>query len=585
MREGSARTGVRAGVMVAAVVLGALVGAAFTIPFVPARLPLYEARLPWAHAAPTTADWPRPARPGESVWISYPAGRPAELVVTAPRPAVARGLVRAFATRGAPAAEVLAERREGLRAVWVGELVAGPRPNVRPTAASASWLLARARWGRAFAGELPVSAGAMVMADPAPPAEVLARWGVVHRLALEARPEALSDAIVAADVAEFEWFRNAPVWNSWGTAERAEAWRRRQVAHAASLEATADLALAQVDDFQRAQGFATARERLVELEPRLAEAWALFAAPAPRGIRPLVAPVPRAWAPWLALGALLGALASAGMLVLGARLNASPRATMSVPEVAVPALSVAGPRLHLVCGRDREGTLRAALELAAHRLAAGDRVLLVDGSPRARLHERLGRDARWGLLECLVADMPVLGLVQYAGHPGLYLLPHGQAERAVGWSPLGRKLDEVLPHFGRVVLLLEPGSPIEVGDALRGRALEGWWAGLGGRSRRAADRAMARFGIVFHGMNLRGTAEAVLEALPGRVEALRPATPVPTPAPVPVVPAPRRPEPARPALEPIVLDCDLQVRQRLRFLAWTRRVQADRRRAELVVTT
>ncbi|MFM8559009.1 MAG: hypothetical protein ACKOC6_05320, partial [bacterium] len=93
MRDGSARTGVRAGVMVAAVVLGALVGAAFTIPFVPARLPLYEARLPWAHAAPTTADWPRPARPGESVWISDPAGRRAEGVGSAARRAVARGRV------------------------------------------------------------------------------------------------------------------------------------------------------------------------------------------------------------------------------------------------------------------------------------------------------------------------------------------------------------------------------------------------------------------------------------------------------------------------------------------------------------
>ena len=50
------------------------------------------------------------------------------------------------------------------------------------------------------------------------------------------------------------------------------------------------------------------------------------------------------------------------------------------------------------------------------------------------------RHARWGLLECLATDMPVLGLVQYAGHPGLYLLPHGNAERSVGWSPLGRSL-------------------------------------------------------------------------------------------------------------------------------------------------
>jgi len=33
--------------------------------------------------------------------------------------------------------------------------------------------------------------------------------------------------------------------------------------------------------------------------------------------------------------------------------------------------------------------------------------------------------------------------------------------------------------------------------------------------------------------------------------------------------------------EPIVLDCELQVRQRLRFLAWMRRVEAEHRRAGL----
>jgi hypothetical protein len=37
------------------------------------------------------------------------------------------------------------------------------------------------------------------------------------------------------------------------------------------------------------------------------------------------------------------------------------------------------------------------------------------------------------------------------------------------------------------------------------------------------------------------------------------------------------------APEPIVLDCDLQVRQRLRSLAWLRRLRADNRRAEAQV--
>ncbi len=208
-------------------------------------------------------------------------------------------------------------------------------------------------------------------------------------------------------------------------------------------------------------------------------------------------------------------------------------------------------------------------------------MLLVDGSARLRLHERLGRDARWGLLECLAADMPVLGLVQYAGHPGLYLLPHGNAERSVGWSSLGRKLDEVVPHFARIVLALDPGSPAGIGDALRGRAMEGWWAGTDRRAETAADIATARFGIVFHGLDLSSLSDPTLELLAERVRALSPPGPPPEPAPVTAPAQIRLPPAPHPALEPIVLDCDLQVRERLRLLAWMRRVEAEHRRIEV----
>ena len=78
--------------------------------------------------------------------------------------------------------------------------------------------------------------------------------------------------------------------------------------------------------------------------------------------------------------------------------------------------------------------------------------------------------------------------------------------------------------------------------------------------------------------------EASLEVLLARVAALRPVVVVPEPAPLGrQAPVSRPAIPATP-LEPIVLDCDLQVRQRLRFLAWTRRVQAEHRRAELQAT-
>jgi hypothetical protein len=247
--------------------------------------------------------------------------------------------------------------------------------------------------------------------------------------------------------------------------------------------------------------------------------------------------------------------------------------------------SAPGTSLHIVTGPTAVAVTRGALELAARRLAYGDRVLLVDGSARLRLHERLGRDARWGLLECMAAEMPVLGLIQYAGHPGLYLLAHGNADRAVGWSRLGQKLAEVVPHFGRIVLALDPHAPAELGDALQGAAMEGWWGQLDGAFARAAEQATARFGIVFHSLELEHMPEATLESLIARVAALRPQGPVPEPAPITAPAAVRQPEPVRPALEPIVLDCDLQVLERLRFLAWMRRLQADRRDEGLQAAT
>jgi hypothetical protein len=79
--------------------------------------------------------------------------------------------------------------------------------------------------------------------------------------------------------------------------------------------------------------------------------------------------------------------------------------------------------------------------------------------------------------------------------------------------------------------------------------------------------------------------EATLEALLARVAELRPEGPVPEPAPITAPAAVRRSEPTRPALEPIVLDCDLQVLERLRFLAWMRRLQADHRDPGLQATT
>ena len=343
----------------------------------------------------------------------------------------------------------------------------------------------------------------------------------------------------------------------------------------AGLAVAAEVLAAQ-SSAQRRLAVSLARERLLQLGPRLAPQWIAFAAPNIMTLRPAVRPRWTVWLRPVALGALCGALLA--LLACVAFTGLRPRLAM-MPDVE-PRLADAarvGPRLHVVCGPQRTAVFRAAFELAAHRLAAGERVLLVDGAARWGLHDVLEREPHWGLLECLAADLPMLGLVQFAGHPGLYLLAHGRHSSAIGWSPLWRKLDEVLPHFGRVVLLLDPQAPAELALGLRGRAVEGWWASPSGRRGRALTEAVSRFGIMFHDLELGDAPEMGLESLAARVAELEPVAGPTVPAPMPegvrvVGPA----VPANP-LEPIVLDCDLQVRQRLRFLAWTRRVQAGHR--------
>jgi hypothetical protein len=158
-------------------------------------------------------------------------------------------------------------------------------------------------------------------------------------------------------------------------------------------------------------------------------------------------------------------------------------------------------------------------------------------------------------------------------------LAHGNAARGEGWASLGQRLDDAKPHFGRIVLALDATAPRAIGDALLGRPLEGWWAEAVDRLPKAAVELTARLGIAFSAMDLDAIDEVQLELLSARVEALR--SHQPTVAALPMEPAPA-PEPRRVATLPpqgVILDCDLQVQQRLRFLAWMRRVQSENRPA------
>jgi hypothetical protein len=244
-------------------------------------------------------------------------------------------------------------------------------------------------------------------------------------------------------------------------------------------------------------------------------------------------------------------------------------------------LTFEGPRvpettdawLHVVSGASAIAVARGALELAGRFLSRGHRVLIVDGGPRLQLHDRFDREARWGVVDCLTGEMPVLGLVQDVGRPGLYLLAHGVPARRTHWPQLGRLMDEARPHFGRAVLALDPDAPAAIGEALAGWHLEGWWAERG-RATRQAARLADRLGIHLSDLDLDAMPDARLGALDARLWTLKalgssvemPAAPATDHAPVAAVAVPT---------VATTLDCDPQVRERLRFLLWMRRIQTE----------
>lgn len=313
---------------------------------------------------------------------------------------------------------------------------------------------------------------------------------------------------------------------------------------------------------------------------RLADAGTLPAVPV---LRPDGMPGPL----WLALtvaGGMLAGLAAVMLVALATRrrMRAAAAALAPVPlerDIA-PAESLAW--LHLVGGSSARRVAHAAAEVVAPWIAAGERVLLIDGGPRLRLHGPLVAEPALGLAECLQRDVPLLGVVQCVGVPGLYLLVHGGPAPGRAWSGLGRLVDDARQHFDRIVIALDLGTPYDVGRALAGRYVEAWWPDADPERRAGAQSLSERLGIRLRGMGLDHEAKPMLEHLRERIDALRQAD---APRPEELAVGGARPAPApAPALrlEPIVLDCDLQVRERLRFLMWMRRLQREERRRPVV---
>jgi hypothetical protein len=286
-------------------------------------------------------------------------------------------------------------------------------------------------------------------------------------------------------------------------------------------------------------------------------------------------PLPDGWTPGLAaIAVAVLALLAIGTALLQLR-PAGRRRSGRVRHQGRPSFRRPGDTLapvHLISAAEGPHAIQGVIESVREFMFRGERVLMIDAGRRIGLHEAFGRDARWGFGECLQGTLPLLGVIQETGYSGLYLLARGSTG-AETWSALGRLLDDAAPHFARVILAVDPGCPHVAGDALRGRVVEGWWAGSVPVPR--AGQALAeRIGIKFHGLTLRSTIEDAIEAL---LDLPTPPAPLPRaviaeqlPPGVRLLPkAP--PEPAAPPL-PDVVDWNLAVGERLRFLAWARRL-------------
>ncbi|MBI5710130.1 MAG: hypothetical protein HZC42_07500, partial [Candidatus Eisenbacteria bacterium] len=456
-------------------------------------------------------------------------------------------------------------------------------------------LRARALAGRGLAGPAAgrASRGARVEVPgvalrAADPARLAAADANVERLARAAASDSLARALSAASLEERLWLTalaRALPGDARGALE--SAWRAHERHRAAALHGLAAELEAALAPPERAPVALAAAERAFELEREVPDPAAVLYAAAPwEGPGP-AQPLTGTWAALLAAGALAGTLFVSPVAARVARRlrRARPRREDPVSERLVAA-DRAWSWLHVVSGPAAEAIARAVGDLGALFLARGERVLVVDGGRRLGLHRLNGGDARWGLIECLEGGMPLLGALQSGGHPGLFVLAHGAPARAERWDRLGAVLADARPHFTRVVLALDALAPRAVGEALAGRLLEGWWSERGPALPRSAQALSERLGIALCCMDLSTGVEPLLEVPAGASAA----PPAPCGADLEAAAfaaacaaaargaGDREPAHASPAGPP-VLACDPQVRERLRFLLWMRRVQAEGRGA------
>ncbi|HEY2954300.1 MAG TPA: hypothetical protein VGK89_03495 [Candidatus Eisenbacteria bacterium] len=614
----------------AAVLAGAPLGMTVGPRIAPDLLPLYEARIPWTGPPPAAREWPH--GPRTAAGAALETGGPGTfLVARAPTPEAAEELARELGLARLARSPKLVKRRDPDRARWAAGLLRGPAFTLSPTAECAALLRGFAEAWRAAlspsSGAPADRAAGSVALDRGPsPAghEVthLALASDVRGLALALDREALTARALL--------FARA---GSGGAPEVATAaWRSAWGRRAAELESIAEVLETPMEGLEReliarvTPGHALAAERIVP-DPAVVAA---FAASGP-GLEP-ARPVASQWALLALAGVFAVLLVAAPTSWIAARVRRSRLEAMlrQIRSETGEEIAAVAPRrsvtvdtwLHVVSGLSPRAVASAVREMAARLAAGGERVLVIDGARHLRLHDSFGARPHLGFQECMRGELPLLGVVQNGGVAGLFVLAHGGRSPARSWFPLDGLLEQARLHFVRVVLALDPDAPREVGSALAGRLMTGWWVGPDGPESKPARRLSERLGAALAGIEPALAEPALAEpatsepaiAEPATVESLAdeparaPRHDVATaaapalasaPAPAPTLsstpalaPAPTPTLSSTPALapapaaavadaaqspDPVVLDCDPQVRERLRFLMWMRRLRARSR--------
>lgn len=621
-----------------ALLVGAVLGVGLTgaglLGLLPERLfpdgvPLYEARVHWQGVSPAPGEWPRPRRNGEQA-VAFDDGDRTLLAVRSFTAAGTGALARDLQRGRLSGVDVSLARRTEARARWRSGLAPGGMATLPPAGQCAALLRARLLLVVLVDPQVSAEAPRETPGSAAQRARLVRAEAEVVRLALAGRPDSLASALTACASAEGEWLRALVAEPAPDPRTRTEAaWRWHERSRAPVLDQAERALEARLSKSQNEVVVTAAFGQALWLERLAPDPCAVSFAHGAAWPLPRTLPIVLTWIAFSAAGALAGS--ALALVLCGPWLwpRSRPR-TVRVARGVPAALSLHArgehlaqlprdPRraweaelgwLHLVSGPDPARIAHAVSILAGGFVERGERVLLVDAGRRLRLHERYGGDARWGLGECLAGDVPLLGAVQAAGRAGFFFLAHGAPGRAGCWDELSGLLEDARTHFDRILLALDPKVTRAAALPLGGRVLEAWWAEPGPGLSGSAVALSERLGIPFSCFDMNWLMEAKRE--------VGPSAPVRVPGPAPAeaaadaaqpvclaeaeVLAPIGSDPVEPAIEPaadgpasaeaiepiagsdgetVVLDCDLEVRERLRFMVWMRRVRAERRAAVL----